>query len=429
MIERRVFVGGALASVLLGREGTALTQTANNSGIGTRLPPWSPGVLDLHHIDTGVGNATFVVGPDGTTILIDCGAIRGGGNASAPIRPDTSRDAGTWVARYAARHAKAAGRSAIDYAIATHVHPDHVGDVLPSDTRAPDGVVRTGLSAVEALLPIGCLIDRGYPDYDPLPPPDAPFAANYRAWLDARQGRGARVERIRVGDSNQILPRCANARTTFAIHAIAGGGRLRTGVAGMSRPLFPPRSAWNAGAMPTENLCSIALRIDYGPFRYFTGGDLTADTRDGAHPWLDAETSVTAASGPVDVATADHHGYFDACGAAFVRNLAAKAYVIQAWHATHPGMAQLQRLLDSWPGRTPRELYITRLTPESATRNARFLATVRSMAGHVIVRVAPGGQSYQLLATDSRDESDRVVSAGNRLFSQASNKTDVTEIN
>jgi len=135
-----------------------------STAVADALPPWTPGTLDIHHIDTGVGNATFILAPDGTTILIDCGATRGGPPASAEIRPDDSRSAGQWVARYAQRHARAAGRSTLDYIVATHVHPDHVGSPLPGDPAGPDGVVLTGLSEVDALMPAEVVIDRGFPE-------------------------------------------------------------------------------------------------------------------------------------------------------------------------------------------------------------------------------------------------------------------------
>ena len=37
--------------------------------VGEPLPPWSPGTLDIHHI-----NAAFFLFPDGTTMLVDAGA-------------------------------------------------------------------------------------------------------------------------------------------------------------------------------------------------------------------------------------------------------------------------------------------------------------------------------------------------------------------
>jgi hypothetical protein len=162
--------------------------------------------------------------------------------------------------------------------------------------------------------------------------------------------------------------------------------------------------------MPEENHMSIAMVLGFGPFRYFEGGDLVADTHDGAFPWLDVETPIVNAAGRVDVASADHHGYFDACGPGFTRALDADVYVIQAWHATHPAIGSLQRLLNAWKGRPTRDVFITRLDPASRAVNGRFLPQVKSTEGHVVVRVNRDG-SYRVFVTDSRDEADRITLA------------------
>lgn len=403
LVRRDLLIRG-----LLGGGMFALPIPLARAAAGETLPPWSPGMLDIHHIDTGVGNATFILGPDGTTMLIDCGATRGGPPASTPLRPDTSRSAGAWVARYALRHAAAAGRSTLDAIIATHVHPDHVGAPLPGDQQTPDGVVLTGLSEVDAMMPAELVIDRGFPNYASLPLIKAPFAANHVAWLQARQRAGRRVEQVHVGSSRQVPPRKAGA---FTLRFVGGDGRVWTGAEGRSRNLLPPPAQWTTESTPEENHMSIAMVLDYGPFRYFAGGDLVADTHDGAFPWLDVETPIVTAAGKVDVASADHHGYFDACWPGFTRALDADAYVIQGWHATHPAMASLQRMLNGWRGRTPRDVFITRLDPASRSVNARFLPQVRSCEGHVVVRVSPDG-TYRMFVTDSRDEQDRLTFRG-----------------
>ena len=37
------------------------------------LPKWQEGYMDIHTIATGRGDATFIVMPDGTTLMIDAG--------------------------------------------------------------------------------------------------------------------------------------------------------------------------------------------------------------------------------------------------------------------------------------------------------------------------------------------------------------------
>ncbi len=48
---------------------------------GKMLLDWSEGFMDIHHINTGRGNSTFFVLPDGTTMLVDAGAA----NEEPPI--------------------------------------------------------------------------------------------------------------------------------------------------------------------------------------------------------------------------------------------------------------------------------------------------------------------------------------------------------
>lgn len=379
---------------------TRLTRRAFLSGLAaapfvaaaqpeTMFAPWSPGLLDIHHIDSGRGNATFILAPDGTTILIDCGASDDGADLSAPARPDGSRRPGEWVAAYALREARAAGRDDLDYLIATHIHPDHVG----------------GVGDVDRLMPAKLVIDRGYPDYGSLPPLDAPFASSYLAWLEGRRRSGREVARIAVGSDSQIAPR----RGGFAVRALAGNGRIWTGTGTDSRSLFPDIAI----PQPSENMLSMAFRLTYGRFSYYTGGDLDCDTRDGRFPWMDVETPVARAAGRVEVAVANHHAYFDACGPDFVRLLDAQAYVIPSWHVSHPGQAQIQRLLGDWPDVARHDVFATEILPGNRMFNERFVRQLRSPQGHIVVRVAPGGESYSIFVLDStREESPVRLTCG-----------------
>ncbi|WP_049974481.1 ComEC/Rec2 family competence protein [Azospirillum sp. B4] len=403
-LDRRRFCAGLGGGLLLA------AGASRGAGAGDALPPWTPGTLDIHHIDTGRGNATFILGPDGTTMLIDCGANNDDGDLIAPRRPDASRRPGEWVARYALSQARAAGRDSLDYLVVTHIHPDHVGDVAPDQAMAPDGDYRlTGVAEVDRLMAAALVIDRAYPDYGAVPPLAAPFATNYRAWLDARARAGRGVQSVRVGAADQVRSR--DSAAGFAVRMLAGNGRVWTGEGEGSRALFPDVATLAPADRPNENMASLALRLDYGRFRYFTGGDLTAATRDGRFPWMDVETPVVAACGRVEVAVADHHGYFDACGPDFVRLLDAQAYIIPSWHVTHPGMAQMERLTGAWPGARPRDVFATELLPAAAQVNQRFLPALRGRQGHVVVRVAPGGDSYRIFVLDASRERGGIVLA------------------
>ena len=404
LLSRRQFTAAGLAAC----SARLLAQIGLESTTGTRLPAWSPGELEIHHIDTGRGNATFILAPDGTTILIDCGASADALDVSAPPRPNGSREPGEWVARYALRCARAAVRTTLDYLIATHIHPDHIGDVKPGQKPDAGGsFVGTGVSQVDQLMPAAVVIDRSYPDYGLLEPLHAPFATNYLAWLDARAHSGKMVQRADVGSDSQVRLRSPEKYASFSARILAANGRVWTGASG-SRSIFPDLASLSPADVPAENRCSIALRLSYGDFSYFTGGDLTADTRDGRLPWQDVESAVAVACGRVEVAVADHHAYYDACGPEFTQRLDAQAYVIPGWHVTHPASAPLERLLGAWPGLPRHDVFSMEMLPANRLINARWLQQLKSTQGHVVVRVDAGGKSYRIFVLDSTQE-DGVV--------------------
>src|ERR1041384_1950924 len=94
---------------------------------GEKLPAWTPGMLDIHHINTGRGNSALLIFPDGTSLLLDAGdGGRVPPRGTAP-KPDSSRPAGEWIARYARHMLAHDAAPALDYAYLTHFHGDHMG--------------------------------------------------------------------------------------------------------------------------------------------------------------------------------------------------------------------------------------------------------------------------------------------------------------
>jgi len=396
MLRRRTLLAAALAAAA--RPAMAATaQLADAAGLP--LAPWRPGTLDIHHISTGRGDAALVVRPDGRTLLIDTGASASSPAATTPARPDGGRNVGEWVGRYVLRRLSDTGGRQIDHAVASHIHPDHVGD--PAVGRPdPRGFVVTGLSAVADVVPISVLIDRGAPDYDVPAVGNDPTWQNHRRWVAWRRSAGERVERIRVGDAGQFAP----VPAAFEIMPLAANGRVWTGRGHAVRDHF------GAARDIDENPCSIALRIRHGGFSYFTGGDLVADTDDGARPWRDVEYPAVQACGPVDVAVAPHHGMFDTLTARDVRTLRPAVWIVQGWHAAHPGMLQLERMFSRHLYARDREVFATGLTEASRLTNGRLVRRMAATDGHVIVRVDSQGATFRVVVTSNRDEQDRVSS-------------------
>ncbi len=65
---------------------------------------WQSGYFDIHHINTGRGNSTFFIFPDGTTMLLDAGDLnptpflrKNAPLKVAPARPNDSKSAGQWL--------------------------------------------------------------------------------------------------------------------------------------------------------------------------------------------------------------------------------------------------------------------------------------------------------------------------------------------
>src|SRR5580692_8214775 len=120
---------------------------------GDALPPWTEGYLYIHHISTGRGNAAYIVMPDGTSLLIDAGETDQEFIKSVaplkpfPPRPNAGHAAGYWIANYIREFAPRDRPVALDYALITHFHTDHMGMLLPSSPMSATGAYRlTGIT-------------------------------------------------------------------------------------------------------------------------------------------------------------------------------------------------------------------------------------------------------------------------------------------
>jgi hypothetical protein len=202
------------------------------------------------------------------------------------------------------------------------------------------------------------------------------------------------------------MQRDAGRFPKFSVRMLAGNGNVWTGHGENAAPHFPIKLSTEN--LPSENMCSIAMKVGYGRFSYFTGGDLTDDTNYGRDLWRDIETPVSQAAGQVSVATVDHHGYFDAAGPDFVRNLQPRVWILQAWHASHPAMEVLANLYSTQLYAGPRDVFSVGLKDETALTTARFSDLLKSRDGHVLVRVEASGEKYQVIVLEDWDESDRV---------------------
>lgn len=398
---------------------------------GQPLPPWQEGMLDLHHINTGLGDAAFYVFPDGTTMLVDAGEMpptdpRAGTPRNTSIHPDNSKTAPEWIVHYIRRFMPGSRpQAALDYAMITHFHDDHWGSLYPGAKRSSHGdYVLTGITAVGDALPIGLLLDRGYPDYNY--PIDylgiegkqvqafdlryqkwfADFA-NYQAFIKSQMAtNGMRAEQLQAGSKSQIQLRFKPEKfPEFHVRNVKSNGTIWTGTGTETFEYLPDPKSLPLKERPGENPCSNAIRIKYGPFDYFTGGDMSGVADLGRPWWIDVETPVARAIGPTDVTTLNHHGNQDAMNAYFVKTLQARVYIQQNWSSDHPGHQVLRRMTSQvlYPG--PRDLFATNMLEANKLVIGPSLEnSYQSTEGHILVRVMPGGNTYQVIILDDQTD-------------------------
>lgn len=358
----------------------ALTPLASLAMADERLSPWRKGTLDIHHISTHQGDSTLIVAPDGTTILIDAGATSDTSPAALEARPDASRPAGEWIARYVQRRFREVGHDALDTLLITHLHPDHIN----------------GVEDLGRAVAIRRVIDNGYPEYNYPAFEDAAASERYVAWVRRRSN----VERWIVGSRDQVRLEHGGSAGAFEIRNLAGLGEV-----------WNARTRFVATDRANVNACSLALRLRFGRFSYFCAGDLTNWADAGTNPRLDALTPAALAAGPVDVAVAPHHGMFDASSSAMVKALAARVWIISAWHAAHPSISTLERLFNPRLFVGARDVYATGLHAATKLTSGRLTSQLASDDGHVVVRVSDQGAAFQVFVTSNRDEQDRVTHA------------------
>jgi beta-lactamase superfamily II metal-dependent hydrolase len=408
MLNRRRFVVQSAAVAM----GSALFRTSRMlaaAPVKASLEAWKPGVLEIHHIATNRGNSAFMILPDGTTLMVDAGALYGDTPYLSDSKPSNAHRPGEWIGRYVQRRLRSAGLQAIDAFLLTHLHPDHLGAIPPQATPTAEGFISTGVADVDGIVPIHRFVDRACPDFSYPVAATLDFQTNYRAFLAAKQRAGVPIERFHVGAKNQFrLLKDAPSFPTFEIQNLAANGEVWSGEGERTTQRFPALSTLKPADYPSENSCSAAIRLRYGKFGYYTGGDLTCDTNYGRDPWRDIETPVAQVCGPVSVAVANHHGYFNADGADYVRALRPQVFVIPAWDSAHPTVNTLAALFSKaiYPG--PRDVFATLVKEENRIANKKT-DDLRSRNGHIVVRVEPGGAVFHVHILSNEDEEDRVI--------------------
>lgn len=384
-----------------------LLSCARNDQVGEPYRGWRSGEMDIHHIYTGHGEANFLILPDGTSMLIDTGdhdpAYEVFPYMTKPM-PDNSRRAGEWVARYIERvnpH-----KNKVDYMMLSHFHEDHMGSLSSNGEmtsgRNPDYKL-VGLAQVGEWIQFGKAYDRGYPDYNYPKPISDTHIENYRAFLKYHAAKyGMQQEKFKVGALNQIAlcHKPEKYADSFSIRNLASSGEVWDRKSDTTTKYYDLNPGNIEGSL-NENTCSMAIRIDYGNFSYYTGGDLTWGVNDSEGNYVYLEAKAGEACGEVDVCKSNHHAYADSMVEGFLEGVKAKHYINCTWDLQHTQPKIMQRMLS----KSDCTIFHQYLWPEQMQKHQGEEWTKKVVEqGHIVVKAYDNGRKYKVYILSAEDE-------------------------
>ena len=416
---RRTFLKNCAAAGIVGTAGVSCRAEAS---VGDIFPGWKPGEMDLHFIYTGSGENMFYRLPDGTSILNDTGDFfRPKDLEHTPLLPSAERVGGEWVSRYIKR---VYGEKDIDYLLISHYHSDHIGHGLFDKPETPEGSRRfkvtsdgrkiNGILCVAEDFRFRRYLDHQYPARGMYGSHDGSMKI-LEPWLEEQKKKGLKFEPFNVGALDQIalLREPERYKGVFSVRNICANGRLWDGASGF-RDFAAEQVAATGNGKVAQNPLSMGFVMQYGPFRYWAGGDvhLSFETSSGV---VDYEGEVGKRVGRVTVCKTNHHGCEDAMNDAFVDAVRAQAYITCVWSHWHIRRKTMLRMASRTHHPDFAPDIIPNIMPKMRAEKYRGLDFMKNVPPetqngvHVVVKVLPGGEKYRIYLLDARDESMKIL--------------------
>jgi competence protein ComEC len=273
----------------------------------TQPPPASGGELTIRVLDVGPinGDSILISSPAGKTVLIDAGDTTKGKAVVDALKRNNIQQ--------------------LDYFIATHPHPDHIG----------------GATEVFKAVKVLNVIDNGQPPSVPPQPaaPAKPKQAPAKPQQPANRRSGKSTSLTQFYDDYKAAVSSSGAQYQTAKPGTKldlGGGALLT-ILAPSEPMFTKDKMSTGGNEANAN--SIVARLDYGSFSMLLAGDAEDQTE---HRLLTKELELQT-----KVLKVSHHGSKYATSKDFLNRVKPEVAIVScgAWNRYgHPSQAVLDRL-------------------------------------------------------------------------------------
>ena len=363
--------------------------------VGKPLPAWSKGELDIHFINSGRGECCYYILPDGTTMIVDAGEVKATYNPS-----DTSEDAAVpqkpnanvrpyMVDAMYIKHFSPNGRQSIDYCAPSHFHIDHIGSTGMATETAAAGYKKSGLTALFDELPYLHVIDRAYPDYKDdatTPAMDGQLSADwvkFVTWgVKEQKFTGARFE---VGKEQIVMLYDRKAYSNFRLFNICANGFVwsKNGISGEKSGVGNPASC--------------GFHITYGKFDYIACGDLTSNPQNRVGYYI----RDFIGNGHLDAFKCHHHLSANAWGTQMQTEFFTPRVIVnQNFYKKQPDVAHVNDIMDSKWTFWVKDFFTTNLHPQYVTEHKSVVDKMTDYDGHIVIRVANGGDSYYVYLLD-----------------------------
>ena len=339
---------------------------AGSCGTGS----WTPGNLEIHHINIGQGDSALIVGPNGRSLLFDAGESTWNSSTRAQV-------IGAYIQGVL-------GCKSLDYVLISHFHLDHVGYV--------------GYGGLWHLVEtqgftVGKTLVR---DYNSFVGDVSGTFTNWKTYLDGA-GEAKLHPEIAVEGTTQVD---LGPGVTFDILAVDGNEAL---FAGDFRTDSSP---------PSENDYSIGAVLRYGNFDEWMGGDMDGEYQIGGfgYSYHDIERSAAPEIGDVDVYKANHHGSSHSSNATFIHQLDPEVSIVTVGNSNnygHPAQGTMDRLLAT------STVYLTERGDTSTDIGSGIVA------GHIVIKTANGSTYTVDGTTFTATEPVRSDTDGDGYFAEA----------